>query len=663
MVSISLVMIVKNESKIIERCLDSIKPILDSIIISDTGSTDNTISIIENYIEKNKLKGKVYKDEWKNFGYNRSKSITNAQEWLKENNYNLEKNYLITIDADMIFKINPSFQKTNLLQKDSWVIQQMNNSLTYFNKRIFRSSLPYKCIGVTHEHWGCDAKEEEGKLIELYIDDIGDGGSKDDKYTRDITLLTQGIIDEPKNERYFFYLAQSYSDSGDLIKAIEWYKKRIEAGGWNEEVFIAYLRLGDIYKRKNDYENAIYFWSLGYNHLPSRSETLYRIINLYRNLGKNEIASIFLNRALDIKYPVDQVLFIEHKVYQYLLLEELSICGYYTFLHKEGFIACNYLMLTKKNIDNLVRQQCYSNIFFYMPKLEQTENKTISIETYENYISSSSALLSTSKGFEGVVRSVNYSITKNFKYIIRDPENKVKTKNYWIQMSKNFFKQYELVIDKKCIKKRNSHIEGLEDMRICKANHTLYGLATSFEYGNYDKPSVCLCLFDKNNNGQYYIKDILPTCYKDNECQKNWALFYDKGLFAIYSHNPLTILEINTETGKSTVSIEKENPFNLSSLRGSSSPVKINDDWIMIVHEVLERETRKYFHRFIMYDKDWNFKNISLPFYFEEFFVEFCLSISVDKDKDITIFYSKEDNESKYMKIPFQKINWMPNNF
>jgi hypothetical protein len=39
-----------------------------------------------------------------------------------------------------------------------------------------------------------------------------------------------------------------------------------------------------------------------------------------------------------------------------------------------------------------------------------------------------------------------------------------------------------------------------------------------------------------------------------------------------------------------------------------------------------------------MYDKDWNFKNISLPFYFEEFFVEFCLSISVDKDKDITIF-------------------------
>ena len=250
MVSISLVMIVKNESKIIERCLDSIKPILDSIVISDTGSTDDTISIIENYIEKNKLKGKVYKDEWKNFGYNRSKSITNAQEWLKENNYNLEKTYLITIDADMIFKINPSFDKINLLKKDSWIIQQINSNLTYYNKRIFRSKLAFKCIGVTHEYWGCDDKDEEDKLTELYIDDIGDGGAKADKYTRDISLLTQGIIDEPKNERYFFYLAQSYADSGDIDKAIEWYKKRIEAGGWNEEVFIAYSRLGDIYKKK-----------------------------------------------------------------------------------------------------------------------------------------------------------------------------------------------------------------------------------------------------------------------------------------------------------------------------------------------------------------------------------------------------------------------------
>lgn len=120
-VKVVLVMIVKNESKIIERCLTSILPILDAIVISDTGSTDNTVELINGFIEKNseKVNGKVYVDEWKNFGHNRSKSITNAQEWLRENqnSYNMRTTYLLTIDADMIFRITPEFKKEALLQK------------------------------------------------------------------------------------------------------------------------------------------------------------------------------------------------------------------------------------------------------------------------------------------------------------------------------------------------------------------------------------------------------------------------------------------------------------------------------------------------------------------------------------------------------------------
>ena len=47
MVTISLCMIVKNEEKILRRCLDSIKGLMDEIIIVDTGSTDNTRKIAE----------------------------------------------------------------------------------------------------------------------------------------------------------------------------------------------------------------------------------------------------------------------------------------------------------------------------------------------------------------------------------------------------------------------------------------------------------------------------------------------------------------------------------------------------------------------------------------------------------------------------------------
>ena len=51
MVTITLVMIMKNESKILQRCLDSVKSIVDYIIIADTGSTDNSIDIVNNYLE------------------------------------------------------------------------------------------------------------------------------------------------------------------------------------------------------------------------------------------------------------------------------------------------------------------------------------------------------------------------------------------------------------------------------------------------------------------------------------------------------------------------------------------------------------------------------------------------------------------------------------
>ena len=47
--TLCLNMIVKNESKIIARLLTSVSPIIDSYCICDTGSTDNTVEIIQNF--------------------------------------------------------------------------------------------------------------------------------------------------------------------------------------------------------------------------------------------------------------------------------------------------------------------------------------------------------------------------------------------------------------------------------------------------------------------------------------------------------------------------------------------------------------------------------------------------------------------------------------
>lgn len=60
MISISLCMIVKNEEKLLKRCLDSYKSVCDEIIIADTGSTDRTKEIAAEYTDK------IYDYKWTN---------------------------------------------------------------------------------------------------------------------------------------------------------------------------------------------------------------------------------------------------------------------------------------------------------------------------------------------------------------------------------------------------------------------------------------------------------------------------------------------------------------------------------------------------------------------------------------------------------------------
>ena len=86
MISISLCMIVKNEGKILARCLDSVKDLMDEIIIIDTGSTDDTKAIAANYTEK------IYDFEWiDNFSAARNYSFSKAT-----------KDYLYVADADEV---------------------------------------------------------------------------------------------------------------------------------------------------------------------------------------------------------------------------------------------------------------------------------------------------------------------------------------------------------------------------------------------------------------------------------------------------------------------------------------------------------------------------------------------------------------------------------
>ena len=218
--TLCLNMIVKNESKIITRLFDSVSDIIDSYCICDTGSTDNTVSLITEYFDKKGIPGKVVVEPFKNFCHNRNVALQACLGM---------SDYVLLLDADMILETK-NFKKEALINAKSFHILQGNDLFYYQNMRIFQNNGLYKYVGVTHEYIDTPPGNTTGgfKKDELFIRDIGDGGSKGDKFERDIRLLLDGIKEEPNNVRYYFYLANSYHDSGRFAEAINVYKKRIQ---------------------------------------------------------------------------------------------------------------------------------------------------------------------------------------------------------------------------------------------------------------------------------------------------------------------------------------------------------------------------------------------------------------------------------------------------
>lgn len=136
-------MIVKNESKVILRLLQSVLPLIDGYCICDTGSTDNTVEIIETFMKENNKTGVIVREPFRDFGYNRTHALNEAA---KVPNMD----YLLLLDADMILtgsalKDPQAFKKT--LVTDVYHLCQGSPEYYYKNVRIMRNYKGYSYWG------------------------------------------------------------------------------------------------------------------------------------------------------------------------------------------------------------------------------------------------------------------------------------------------------------------------------------------------------------------------------------------------------------------------------------------------------------------------------------------------------------------------------------
>ena len=181
---IILVMIVRNESAVIERCLDSVRPLLSGWLIVDTGSTDDTISRIEDALSD--LPGEVHQREWIDFGHNRTEALTLARGL---------GTHLLLLDADMTVRLNEPLPQ---LTADAYELRHEADP-AYWIPRLVRSSLDWFYVGKTHEFLSCTTSFASERLPQFVIEDHSDGGSRAGKFERDRQLLELALTEQPND--------------------------------------------------------------------------------------------------------------------------------------------------------------------------------------------------------------------------------------------------------------------------------------------------------------------------------------------------------------------------------------------------------------------------------------------------------------------------------
>ena len=145
-------------------------------------------------------------------------------------------------------------------------------------------------------------------------------------YQRDTALLEAGIVKEPDNSRYVYYLAQCYRDSECFDKALGWYEKRVTMGGWNQEVWSALYQIGRMQEALGcDWRVTMSSYLQAYNFRPSRLEPIYRIARFHRKHHQFSLGYLFSRLTLEVGYPED-ILFVERDVYEKWLPLEYAAC-------------------------------------------------------------------------------------------------------------------------------------------------------------------------------------------------------------------------------------------------------------------------------------------------------------------------------------------------
>lgn len=212
---IGAVIIVLNEERCINRCIDSIINKVDEIIILDTGSTDNTIDYIKKY-DTSIIK--LYKYTW-NYSFSDARNFAKSKattDWI----FFIDADEYLDTSVDLTLLLNSinNIPIINSLVISPRIVNHNDNS-TISVGRIFLRESGINFFGKVHEELRKSIYDRGNDLINISMDILikHDGYTLDiikdkKKIKRNIDLLEEMLLIEPDNPRWAYFLVRDGID-------------------------------------------------------------------------------------------------------------------------------------------------------------------------------------------------------------------------------------------------------------------------------------------------------------------------------------------------------------------------------------------------------------------------------------------------------------------
>jgi len=207
---------------------------------------------------------------------------------------------------------------------------------------------------------------------------------------------------------------------------------------------------------------------------------------------------------------------------------------------------------------------------------------------------------------------------------------------------------------------------GLEDARLVKWDHKWYlcGVRRDTKPNGEGRMELSEIKIKSNTVKEVRRVRIEPPG-EPTYCEKNWMPILDMPFHFVKWSNPTQVVKVDLDSGTSeTVFLSDVMLSGYRDFRGGSSVIPYKDGHMAIIHEVvlfkdeLGRKDAYYYHRFLVWDKDWRITAMSDYFDFMTGRIEFCCGLAINGDRAL-ITFGFQDNAAYILELPLKQIEEM----